>query len=986
MTSERWQQIEALYHAARTRPEAERAAYLADACSSDEALRREVLHLLSQPGSDQGFLAGPVAAMAAGLTEKPPAMVGRALGGYQLQALIGVGGMGEVYRARDAKLGRAVAIKVLPHAFTSDPARLQRFEREARTLAALNHPNICAIHGFEEADQVRFLILELVDGETLADRLASSRTPQGSAGLALRDALAIARQIARALDFAHERGIVHRDLKPANVKIGADGSVKVLDFGLAKAAAGDAAGADLEALPSITADGTLEGAIVGTPAYMSPEQARGKTVDKRTDIWSFGCVLYEMLAGRAAFAGDTLADTIARVIEREPDWTALPASTPEPIRNLLLGCLAKDPRDRLRDIGDVRITIDSILSGSSGITSSVASRPPPRPRLVWLPWAVAAALVLVIGWMALVNLRPEPQPPTPVRRFEVAIPPNVALDGSGGAHTVALSRDGNIMAYVASRFLYLRPMAGFEAKPIPGIELFVGAREPVFSPDGQQIAFWSFADLQLMRMPVAGGHAQGICPADTPSGMSWSRNGTVLFGQSRKGIWRVQASGGPCTPVASVSEDEEAHGPQLLPDGDHFVFTIATGKQRGRWDNAQIFVQSLSKPADRRRLDINGSDARYVKIGQASYLVYAVTGNVYAVRFDPTRLVTNGSPVLVQPGVRRASGSFTGAASFDVSDDGTFIYVPGPASPAIGKMEVAVVDLVAKTVEPLKMPADAYEFIRVSPDGTRIAFGKDQDKEWTVYTSALSGNGTVQRLTSPGRYPVWRSDSRWIAFQSDREGDFGIWLQAANGTGEATRLTTAAKGEVHIPESWFGNTLLYSVAIKGRTALWTLTLRNGKPAETRPFGTSISADPMGAVFAPNGKTVAYTLTERATPTVCIEPFPQGERVCLQPNLDDSPKHPRWSADGTRVYYDPRLGDFESVSVGTQPRLSFGPRRNEEFHEFQLAPPGGRAPYDITKTGKVVGLIIPGTKGYQRSPASKIQVVLNWFEDLKEKMK
>jgi serine/threonine protein kinase/Tol biopolymer transport system component len=985
MTPERWKQIEELFHAARARPAHERAAYVAGACPSDEGLRREVENLLSQSGSNEGFLAGPVAAIAAGLVT--PVMVGRTLGGYEVQALIGVGGMGEVYRARDLKLGRAVAIKVLPHAFTKDPARLARLEREARTLAALNHPNICAIHGFDEADQVRFLVLELVEGVTLADRLAFSRTPQGIAGLTQRDALGIARQIARALDFAHERGIVHRDLKPANVKIGADGSVKVLDFGLAKAVAGDAAGADLDSAPLVTADGTLDGTIVGTPAYMSPEQARGKTVDKRSDIWSFGCVLYEMLTGRPVFAGDTLADTIARVIEREPDWMLLPADTPEPIRHLLLGCLAKDPRERLRDIGDVRITIDSILSGSSATTATVAIRRPAEARGTWLPWTIASALVVVVSWLTFESLRPQPAPP--LRRLQIEIPPNVGLDPSGGAHMVAVSPDSNMVAYVASRFLYLRRLEDFEAQRIPGIELFVGAREPVFSPSGQEIAFWSFADLQLMRMPVAGGHAQGICQADTPSGISWSRNGTVLFGQGRKGIWRVQASGGPCTLVSRVADNEEAHGPQLLPDGDHFVFTIATGKERGRWDHAQIFVQSLSQPTDRKRLDITGSDARYVEIGQNSYLVYAVSGNVYAVRFDPSRLVTSGSPVLVQGGVSRAGGSVTGAANFGVSDDGMFIYVPGPASPAVGKMEVALEDLAAKTVEPLKMPADAYDSIRVSPDDTRIAFGIGGEKEWTVYTYRLSGKESIQRLTSPGsnsRYPVWRSDSRRIAFQSDLGGDIGIWWQAANRTDRASRLTTAASGEIHLPESWFKDTLVYSVTTNNRVSLRTLTIRNGKPEETQPFGTSVSADAMGAVFSPDGTMVAYTLTERATPTVCIEPFPQGARVCLPPNLTDSPKHPRWSADGTRLYYDPKIGFFESVSVVTQPTLGFGQRRNEEFHEFQLAPPGGRAPYDITKAGQVIGLITPGTKGYQRNPQNKIQVVLNWFEDLKQKMK
>jgi eukaryotic-like serine/threonine-protein kinase len=993
MTPERWKQIEELFHAARARPVHERAAYLAGACPADEKLRREVENLLSQSGSNEGFLAGPVAAIAAGLGTVPPAIVGRRLGGYEVQALIGVGGMGEVYRARDLKLGRAVAIKVLPHAFTKDPARLARFEREARTLAALNHPNICAIHGFDEADQVRFLVLELVEGVTLADRLAFARTPERAAGLTQRDALAIARQIAKALDFAHERGIVHRDLKPANVKIGSDGSVKVLDFGLAKAASGDAAGADLEALPSITADGTLDGAIVGTPAYMSPEQARGKTVDKRTDIWSFGCVLYEMLTGRAVFGGDTLADTIAKVIEREPDWMLLPADTPEPIRHLLVGCLAKDPRERLRDIGDVRITIDSILSGSigsSGSGSAVRSRVPVKRWGAWLPWAVATALasVLIVTW----NLRPPPGPPPSPSRWPYDLPAGQSLDGSGGAHLLTLSHDGSQLAYVATpRLLYIRPITNDpEAKPVPGTEKNRGVREVRFSPNGKEIAFYSFADRTIARMNVSGGESQTICDAETPTGLDWGRNGTVLFGQGRKGIWRASVNTRLATRVAAVDANQEAHGPQLLPDGDHFLFTVATGHTRDRWDKAEIFVGSLSTPT-RIKLGLTGSDARYLP--QTGHLLYAIGGSIYAVGFDPQTLQVRGTGVRVEEGVSRAIAAVTGAANFSVSDNGTLAFVPGPKEPAPIRMELALFDPSGKTPpRRLNVSPGQYEAIRASPDESVVAYGKESDTDWTVYIVATDDKTEERQLTADGsnnRFPIWTPDSSRVAFQSDRGGVSGIWWQKADGSGEADLLTKASGDEVLIPESWStDNTLLYSVTKDGLASLWTLPVLNGNPGEARPFGQSKSTDPMSGVFSPNGALVAYTKTDKGETTVCVEPFPSRSSFdCVEQNpaLADSPKHPRWSKDGKRLFFDPRPGGFESASV--TPTGSLGTPEPVKYHPFRLSPPGTRTPYDVTTSGKFLGQIPPGTDDYHAIPAARtIIVVLNWFEALKEKMK
>ncbi len=409
MTPERWKLIETLYQEALARSPAERPAYLAAACADEEVMRRDVESLLAESASDDGFLAEPPLPMSAhAVTDIVlTTMAGTSLGGYQLRTLLGAGGMGEVYQAHDPKLARDVAIKILPAVFTSHPDRLARFEREARMLAALNHPNICAIYGFEEANGVRFLILELVEGETLADTLAQrSSSDTKDAALPLDRALSIARQIADALDVAHDKGIIHRDLKPANIKITPDGSVKVLDFGLAKAVGGDGSSPDLTHAPEVTSSQPRQGAIIGTAAYMSPEQARGLPVDKRTDIWAFGCVLYEMLTGRVTFAGDTASDSIARILEREPDWSVLPATTPASVQRLLLRCLAKDPKKRLRDIADVRIEIDAVEDLLPGVVLTSTAVPASNRVARWLPWVAFAALAVAVGLFEA--LRPVP--------------------------------------------------------------------------------------------------------------------------------------------------------------------------------------------------------------------------------------------------------------------------------------------------------------------------------------------------------------------------------------------------------------------------------------------------------------------------------------------------------------------------------------------------------------------------------------------------
>ena len=997
MTPERWKQIEALYHSARALPAAERSAWLASSCPNDQELQREVERLLSQPSSDEGFLAGHARDVAAGLATQHPALVAKTLGGYEMQALIGVGGMGEVYRAKDLKLGREVAIKVLPHAFTSDPGRLARFDREARTLAALNHPNICAIHGFEHAGEIRFLVLELVGGDTLAERLQASRAGAGAPGLPQRDALHIARQIARALHFAHEHGIVHRDLKPANIKVTADGGVKVLDFGLAKATVGDAAGADLEPAPNVTHDGTIEGALLGTPAYMSPEQARGKPVDKRTDIWAFGCVLYEMLTGRVAFHGDTLADTIAKVIERAPDWSALPRSTPEPIKNLLLACLAKDSRERLQDIDDV--TIENILSGSASGTKMAPAALRQKRRTPWLTYAAAAALVAGSAWGVW---RFGPWPAPHVIEQTLTLPAGQVLDGSGGAHMVKLSRDATHLAYVASpRLLYLWPLTrpgaaqDPEARPVPGTQRFTGMREVEFSPDGKDVAFYSFADQALMRMSVRDSSFLKISDARTPTGIHWGPNGVVLYGQGRDGIWLASVNAQGARRIAEVNQGEEAHGPWLLPDNHHYLYTIAKGRTRDRWDSARIVVRSLNTEG-LTELQLTGSDARYLSTG---HLIYAVSGRLWAVPFDPNTLKVQGNAVAVLEGVRRASGSATGAAHFSISDNGTLAYVQGLVDATPPLVDIAIVeDPTGKNAKPRKLKGqpDRYESLRVSPNGLTVAAGVEDDKGAAViYTIPTNGGTSRQRRTpldSDSRYPAWTHDSRRFAFQSNRKGDLGIWWQAADGTDEASRLTTAASGEEHIPESWSPDrtTLLYSVTINGIASLRTMTVRNGTPGKSEPFGRQTSTDPMSATFSPDGKAVAYTRTEKGDITVCVEPFPSQFQVeCLPPNLGDSPKHPRWSPDGKHIYYDPRPGDFESVEVvRLEPVVQFGKQQSVPYHPFMLSPPATRTSYDVDKNGRFVGMIPAGRAEYQLTakPLNTVVVVWNWFETLKRKFK
>ena len=592
---------------------------------------------------------------------------GTKLGSYEVVAAIGAGGMGEVYRAHDTKLGRDVAIKVLPEAFAHDPERLSRFQREAKILASLNHPNIATIHGLEQSGDTSYLVMELVSGETLAGRVKAG--PIG-----IEEALKIAVQIAEALEAAHEKSIIHRDLKPANVKVTPEGKVKVLDFGLAKAFAGDTTNEDLGNSPTLSAAATMQGTILGTAAYMSPEQARGKACDKRTDIWAFGCVLYELLTGRQSFDGETTTEILAAVLRGEPDWQALPETTPFSIRALLRRCLQKEMNKRARDAGDARIEIEEALAAPA--TAELTTTAPTK-RFRTLGWRAlifglsAVLLGAAIAGLAVWNLKPAPAPTLqPVTRTVINLPSGQQLAGLENGPAVVLSPDGTRLAYSAfqggNQQLYLRALDSVEATPIPGTE---GAMNPFFSPDSQWLGF--FADGKLKKVSVSGGAAVTLAVASNPGGASWGSQGIIAFAPTQVGaLQQMQEAGGTPQPLTHFEKADATHRwPEFLPGGRALLFAAAPNSIN--FSIGQIAVQ-LVGTGERRNLIQAGMSPRYAPSG---HLIYAQGGSLMAVPFDPQHLATTGTAIPVVEGVLQSP--FSGAVQYSFSNSGSLVYVSG---------------------------------------------------------------------------------------------------------------------------------------------------------------------------------------------------------------------------------------------------------------------------------------------------------------------
>jgi serine/threonine-protein kinase len=887
-----------------------------------------------------------------------PLTIGSQLGSHEITALLGKGGMGEVYRARDLKLKREVAIKILPEEFSRDADRVSRFQREAEVLASLNHPNIATIHDLEETDGTRYLVLELVEGETLADRVA--RGP-----IAIEEALQIAIQICEALEAAHEKGIIHRDLKPANVKVTPDGKVKVLDFGLAKAMEGAPASATVSNSPTLLS-GTMGGMIVGTAAYMSPEQARGRPADQRSDIFAFGCVLYEILTSRQAFHGEDVSDVLASVMKLDTDLGLLPGNMNPKLYDLLRRCLAKDRKRRWYAIGDVRVELEAIQASPFKLEENPASAPERRSVWRYVAYVSLAALVATFVGGFLWNSRPSV--PLSVTRFPLVI-------GEGQVFTttarvmLAISPDGTQIAYVANQKVYLRLMSENDARPIAGTDNATGVSNPVFSPDGKYIAFWSGADHAVKKISVGGGVAVTVCPApEEPFGITWSTDG-IVFNQSTRGqeIMRVSANGGKPELIAS-SPETGTNNAQLLPGGQYVLFTL--------FSKNQIAIQSI-KSGIRKTIIETGNGPRYVSSG---HIIYAVGGNLLAVPFDLKRLEVTGGPVAVVEGVRR-SGNGAGAAQFSVSDTGTLVYVPGPVTPNTTGVVLAFIDRDG-TVKPLALPPKLYGSPRVSPDGKRIAVQTGDDNIIWIYD--VSGTTAMRKLTFVGmnRFPVWSANGERIAFQSDREGDAAIFWQRADGTGPAERLTKAEPGVFHIPDSWSPDwqTLSFTVVKGNESSIWTYSLREKKATV---FAQAAGKRMGRSMFAPDGLWLAYESTESSANgqrEIFVQPFPANGTM-YQVSKGDDNYSPLWSPDEKDLFYSKGAGFF-STHIVTKPTFTYGdpisvplPARGNGF--------GNSRNYDITPDGKRFLAVVNPLQAEQTRAAPQIQVVLNWFRELQE---
>ena len=908
------------------------------------------------------------------------------LGPYEILSPLGAGGMGEVYRARDTRVDRPVALKVLPEEFFEEEDRRARFGREARTLASLNHPGIAVLYSFEEISGRHLLTMELIEGEDLAQRLASGPLPLG-------ESLSYAKQIAEALEAAHEKGVVHRDLKPANVKVTEDGRVKLLDFGLARAFESDPSGSSPSVThsPTLTARATAAGMILGTAAYMSPEQARGKPLDKRTDIWAFGCVLYEMLTGKRAFEGETVSDTLAAILKEDPNWAALPELTPGAIRRVLRKCLQRDPRARLHDIADARLDLEELsVAGASGSLPFEEKQAGPSPTVasaerasrergsknsLYFPWAIAAAFAAAAGALALRARAPRETTAAPVHSI-VPLPPGTRLSG-WASPVLALSRDGRSLAFVAEKDggvqqLYVHHLDRGETQLVPGSETAEG---PVFSPDGQWVLFAvdvspaaagstrAGATGQLRKFSLSTGLTQEICEVPDYAGATWADDGSIFFvGQQPDPLWKVSAEGG--RPVLAVEKvrtgskegPRDLAWPQILPGGRAVLMSDGDASL---WGHAAVLDLTSRELSD---MGVETTFARFVSTGHLLFL--QPDGTLLAARFDPSGRRTSGAPVAVLKDVT-LSGNTAGA--FAVSDNGVLVYASGYLRGSGRELQRLVRIDRRGEMEPLPFEPDTFgRLARQSPDGRKLAVATWDGSLWVYDLARGSRTQLPTGKVSGTDFLVWTPDGESLFFTASREGEIGqsIFRQRTDAAGEPETLKSGGAEKHPLCVSPDGRTLLYmSFGGPDERGLWSLPL-GPKASASRVLAETV----VDAALSPDGRWLAYDVRESVTTEVYVQAFPQlGRRSQIS---SGGGRSPRWSRDGREVSY--RRDDSFFVV-----RIAAGQGLSAAAPELLFRNPNVRG-YDVaTDREGFVAVFRPADSGIIR----ELHLVTGWFGEL-----
>ena len=882
---------------------------------------------------------------------------GRRLGPYEILSAIGAGGMGEVYRARDSKLGRDVALKVLPAASAADADRMARFEREARLLAALNHPHIAAIYGLEESSGTPVLVMELVVGPTLADRIANGAIP-------LEEALPIAKQIADALEYAHEKGVIHRDLKPANIKVKPDGTVKVLDFGLAKALTEDSAAVDMNNSPTLSMGATVAGVILGTAAYMSPEQAKGKPADRRADIWAYGVVLCEMLSGKRLYTGETAAETLAAVLMKEPALDGLPANTPATIRNLLRRCLERDPRRRLQHIGEARIAIDDALSGAAG--PAVVTPQRAQPPVVWI--ALACALLVALAALAFVHFRETP-PQLRTFRFQVPGPANSTVT------FFQLSPDGQYLTFVAQKEghtqLWVQPLSSTEAQVLPGTD---GATYPFWSPDSAQIAY--FAEGKLKKIAATGGIPQILCDAPGGRGGSWSEDGVILFAPNVSGpLDRVSAAGGVATAVTDASGTQPSDRyPRFLPGGHTFLYY----RVRGSAEQNGIYASSVDglKPIRILPDDSNPVYVPGISSGRNGYLLFRRKETLMAQPFDAQSLKLGGEmfPIAEQVG----TVANTGNAAFTASANGELAYRFGNL---FENRQFVWMDRMGKQLGAATKSASMASGA-LSPDEKEIVLAVGPDPVTLDLWLQDVSRGVLSRFTfGPERsgVPVWSPDSGRIAYTVVTSAAFSIYQKRVNGAGAAELLKSGGINVFTSDWSPDGKFIVYSeFAEKTNDDIWLLPV-SGDHKPVPYLQTQFNEN--DAHFSPDGRWMAYMSDESGHFEIYVQPFPAtGPKWQIS---SAGGRFPRWSHDGRELFYI--AADQKLMAVPVKPgggsTLSFEAGAPQSLFDIPSIPASFRFSYQPAMDGRRFLVDVPAGGG--AGITTPITMILNWAAGAKK---